>query len=105
MNHHLERDRECLRFALATPAPYIGVLGPRSRFAKLLARLRSDLRALYSQAVADDTLILYGGSVKPGNIDALMAMNDIDGALVGGASLDEADFHRIIWFETPRKKS
>ena len=42
MNHHLERDRECLRFALATPAPYIGVLGPRSRFAKLLARLRSD---------------------------------------------------------------
>jgi len=30
-----------------------------------------------------------------------MAMPDVDGALVGGASLDEADFHRIVWFETP----
>jgi len=40
MNHHLERDRESLRFALATRAPYIGLLGPRSRFRKLLAALR-----------------------------------------------------------------
>lgn len=71
------------------------------------ARLRADLRTLYSAQVANDTLILYGGSVKPGNIDGLMAMPDIDGALVGGASLDEADFHRIIWFEaaaSPPKK-
>jgi xanthine dehydrogenase accessory factor len=36
MNHHLERDREALRFALGSPAPYIGVLGPRSRLQKLL---------------------------------------------------------------------
>ena len=36
MNHHLERDRECLRFALSSPAPYIGALGPRSRYQKLL---------------------------------------------------------------------
>jgi triosephosphate isomerase (TIM) len=70
------------------------------------ARLRSDLKALYSAAVANDTLILYGGSVKPGNIDGLMAMTDVDGALVGGASLDEADFHRIIWFEAaPSRKN
>jgi xanthine/CO dehydrogenase XdhC/CoxF family maturation factor len=41
MNHHLERDRECLRFALASPAPYIGALGPRTRFQKLLDALRA----------------------------------------------------------------
>jgi xanthine/CO dehydrogenase XdhC/CoxF family maturation factor len=40
MNHHLERDRESLRFALGSPAAYIGVLGPRSRFNTLLAALR-----------------------------------------------------------------
>jgi xanthine/CO dehydrogenase XdhC/CoxF family maturation factor len=41
MNHHLERDRESLRFALASEAPYIGVLGPRSRYQKLLAGLEA----------------------------------------------------------------
>lgn len=40
MNHHLERDSKSLAFALGTPAPYIGVLGPRSRFQDLLGRLR-----------------------------------------------------------------
>ena len=38
MNHHLERDRECLRFALESAAPYVGVLGPRSRFRSCSAR-------------------------------------------------------------------
>ena len=42
MNHHLERDREALRFALSTEAPYVGVLGPRSRFHRLLNRLQVD---------------------------------------------------------------
>jgi triosephosphate isomerase (TIM) len=67
------------------------------------ARIRADLRTLFNPAVANDTLILYGGSVKPGNVDGLMAMSDVDGVLVGGASLDEADFHRIVWFETKPK--
>jgi triosephosphate isomerase (TIM) len=40
--------------------------------------------------------ILYGGSVKPDNIDSLMAQADIDGALVGGASLEVASFERLI---------
>ena len=40
--------------------------------------------------------IQYGGSVKPGNIGELMAMPEIDGALVGGASLDPDDFARIV---------
>jgi xanthine/CO dehydrogenase XdhC/CoxF family maturation factor len=42
MNHHLERDTESLRYALASEAPYVGVLGPRARYARLLARLRDD---------------------------------------------------------------
>jgi xanthine/CO dehydrogenase XdhC/CoxF family maturation factor len=41
MNHHLERDRESLRFALDSDAPYIGLLGPRSRYRRLLAALRA----------------------------------------------------------------
>jgi triosephosphate isomerase len=69
------------------------------------ARLRGDLRDLFGQAVANDTRILYGGSVKPSNVDGLMAMADIDGTLVGGASLDEADFHRIVWFESREQKT
>jgi triosephosphate isomerase (TIM) len=47
-------------------------------------------------AAADAVRILYGGSVKPGNAAELMAQPDIDGALVGGASLDPADFAAIV---------
>jgi triosephosphate isomerase len=46
--------------------------------------------------VAAGTRILYGGSVKGANAAELMAQTDIDGALVGGASLDAADFTRIV---------
>ena len=42
--------------------------------------------------------MLYGGSVKPGNIAELMAMPEIDGGLVGGASLDPDDFARLVRF-------
>lgn len=43
--------------------------------------------------------ILYGGSVKPGNIDEIMAQSEIDGALVGGASLSAADFTRLVNYQ------
>jgi triosephosphate isomerase len=46
-----------------------------------------------------DLIIQYGGSVKPGNIDQLMAMSDIDGVLVGGASLDPESFGRIANYQ------
>jgi triosephosphate isomerase len=59
--------------------------------------IRGSLRGLYG-GVADAMRIQYGGSVKPGNIADLMAMPDIDGALVGGASLDPDDFARIVRF-------
>ena len=52
----------------------------------------------FSQEAAAALRILYGGSVKPDNIAGLMRKEDVDGALVGGASLDAAAFSRIIGF-------
>jgi triosephosphate isomerase (TIM) len=60
------------------------------------AFIRSVLSQLYGQGAADKTRILYGGSVKPENAKALMACPDIDGALVGGASLKGASFASIV---------
>lgn len=60
------------------------------------AAIRSHLAGLFGKDAAEDIRILYGGSVKADNIDALMAKADIDGALVGGASLDASSFERII---------
>ncbi len=64
------------------------------------AFIRGLLQGLYNQEVAEATRILYGGSVKPNNVDGLMAQSDIDGALVGGASLKAEDFIRIVRFES-----
>ncbi|MDY0352302.1 MAG: triose-phosphate isomerase [Desulfobulbaceae bacterium] len=60
--------------------------------------LRGVLAALYEKKLADTVRILYGGSVKPENIDSLMAEPDIDGALVGGAALKSESFLRIIQY-------
>ena len=59
--------------------------------------IREALRSLFAGA-ADDIRIQYGGSVKPGNIAELMRRPEIDGALVGGASLDPDDFARIVQY-------
>jgi len=64
--------------------------------AEMHAEIRKILADIYSAAAADGMRILYGGSVKPDNISALMSKEDIDGALVGGASLDPASFARIV---------
>lgn len=58
--------------------------------------IRSLLAKMYSGLDSDATRILYGGSVKPENIEGLMSRPDIDGALVGGASLSAASFASII---------
>jgi triosephosphate isomerase len=60
------------------------------------AHIRSRLRQWFGADAADQCLILYGGSVKPDNIRELMAQADVDGALVGGASLDVRAFYDII---------
>ncbi len=61
--------------------------------------IRKVLIDLFGSETASSIRILYGGSVKGDNVDALMAKDDIDGALVGGASLDAASFERIIRFK------
>jgi len=61
--------------------------------------IRNLLQQLFNLEVATQTRILYGGSVKPDNIDTLMQQEDIDGALVGGASLKAEDFIRIVRFK------
>ena len=63
------------------------------------AFIRKKLETLFGASAAQ-MRILYGGSVKPDNIDQLMAQPDIDGGLVGGASLKAEDFSRIIRFNT-----
>ncbi len=60
--------------------------------------IRLTLTGMFGTPVADAMRIQYGGSVKPDNVDELMATSDIDGALVGGASLKAADFARIVNF-------
>ena len=60
---------------------------------------RAILSDMYGDDVAQSTRILYGGSVTPDSIDVLMKQPDIDGVLVGGASLDAKKFGRIINFE------
>jgi triosephosphate isomerase len=62
------------------------------------AYIRRETASAYSQEAADALIIQYGGSVKPGNIKELMAMENIDGALVGGASLGIDSFAPIATF-------
>ncbi|MEZ5169010.1 MAG: triose-phosphate isomerase [Acidimicrobiales bacterium] len=63
---------------------------------QMCAHIRSLIRSGWGDTAADSVRIQYGGSVKPGNAPELMAQPDIDGALVGGASLDADDFARIV---------
>ncbi len=63
------------------------------------AFIREKIETLYEKNLAGEIRILYGGSVKPSNVDALMGQADIDGALVGGAALDAESFDRIIHFK------
>jgi triosephosphate isomerase (TIM) len=66
------------------------------------AFIRSRLGAMFGGGVADETRILYGGSVKPDNVVTLMDQADIDGGLVGGASLEADSFARIVNYKERR---
>ena len=63
------------------------------------AAIRQELTALYDTETAQATRVLYGGSVKADNVAAIMRERDIDGVLVGGASLDDEEFANIVRFE------
>ncbi len=60
--------------------------------------IRETLRSDYGDATADSTRILYGGSANPGNIKELMAESDVDGALIGGASLKADSFAQMCTY-------
>ncbi|WP_371371975.1 triose-phosphate isomerase [Sporomusa aerivorans] len=63
------------------------------------AFIRRTVAAMFGQQAADSVRIQYGGSVKPDNIAELMAKPDIDGALVGGASLEAPTFSKLVLFK------
>ena len=65
---------------------------------QMCAFIRKILTKLYGEDISEEIVIQYGGSVKPSNATELMNMDDIDGALVGGASLKPEDFISIINF-------
>lgn len=65
---------------------------------EMCAFIRKTLIELYGEDVSDEVIIQYGGSVKPANATEIMNMDEIDGALVGGASLKPKDFMEIIDF-------
>jgi triosephosphate isomerase len=65
---------------------------------EVCAAIRTRLAELYSGDLADGVRVLYGGSVKASNVAAIMAKADVDGALVGGASLDPDEFVAICRF-------
>nr|WP_194719776.1 triose-phosphate isomerase [Cellulosimicrobium arenosum] len=61
--------------------------------------IRGALGDLYDGELADATRVLYGGSVKSSNVAAIMSQPDVDGALVGGASLDPEEFAKIVRYQ------
>jgi triosephosphate isomerase len=65
---------------------------------EVCAAVRARVASLYSDEVAAATRILYGGSVKAASVAGIMAQPDVDGALVGGASIDAAEFASIVRF-------
>ncbi|MGI6721723.1 MAG: triose-phosphate isomerase [Anaerovoracaceae bacterium] len=65
---------------------------------EMCAHIRSVVTELYDEDAADELIIQYGGSMKPANATELMNMPEIDGGLIGGASLSASDFMKVIDF-------
>jgi triosephosphate isomerase len=60
------------------------------------AEIRKHIAGKYGETIANSTSILYGGSCKPSNAEELFSQKDVDGGLIGGASLKSRDFMDII---------
>ncbi|MDB5273344.1 MAG: tpiA [Chitinophagaceae bacterium] len=73
-----------------------GVTASNDQAQEMHALLRAHLASKYGQSIADSISILYGGSCKPDNAQGLFACKDIDGGLIGGASLKARDFVDVI---------
>ncbi|MBP1969442.1 triosephosphate isomerase [Virgibacillus natechei] len=63
---------------------------------EVCAHIRQVIKAITSEEIAEQVVIQYGGSVKPANIDELLAKSDIDGALVGGASVEAESYLQLV---------
>ena len=75
-----------------------GVTATPEQAQEMHAFVRTLIETKYDKTIANSLSIVYGGSVTPDNVDTLMAMPDLDGALVGGASLNADSFERIVRF-------
>ena len=75
-----------------------GKVATSEQAAEVAKKLRETIASLLSPEIADKTRILYGGSVKASNIASIMVKPDVDGALIGGASLDVDEFVAIARF-------
>ncbi|KXZ40257.1 triosephosphate isomerase [Alkalithermobacter thermoalcaliphilus JW-YL-7 = DSM 7308] len=64
----------------------------------VISYIREVIKDIYSEDVSEEVRIQYGGSVKPSNVEEIMNEEDIDGALVGGASLNPADYVELVNF-------
>lgn len=73
-----------------------GVTASSAQAQEMHKLLRDHIATKYGQSVANDTSLLYGGSCKPSNAEELFACADVDGGLIGGASLSARDFVDII---------
>ncbi len=114
-DRHIEHTLEQLRTAVAElPAEQVAdlvvayepvwaigtgeVAGPEDA-QQMCAALRAELEKLYGDGVAAKVRLLYGGSLKGNNAASILQQRDVDGVLVGGASLDPAEFASIVRFE------
>jgi triosephosphate isomerase len=73
-----------------------GVSATAGQLSETFARIRGILRDFAGERVSEHVRILYGGSVTPGNAPALLSLDDVDGFLVGGASLEAGSFRAIV---------
>jgi triosephosphate isomerase len=96
----------CIHFLISSPsldepvwAIGTGLVCPPSVAQEVHQFVRGLIEKKYGAAVASKTIIQYGGSVKPDNVKELMACPDIDGCLVGGASLTPDSFAKIVKFK------
>ena len=78
-----------------------GIVASEKQIEETHAFIRDKLKEIYSEK-ADSVRILYGGSVTPENIYDIMNINNVDGVLVGGASLDAQKFSRIVKYENQK---
>ncbi|MDR1080600.1 MAG: triose-phosphate isomerase, partial [Deltaproteobacteria bacterium] len=97
----LSADRAASLIVAYEPVWAIGTgkTATRQQAQEVHAFVRGELKTLLGDKAASETRILYGGSVKPDNVKALMSEPDIDGALVGGAALKPDSFAQIVKFD------